>query len=144
MLQRTITLNPGRAVPTRLRRLFLAGSALTLVLGCPANAEDLPTGGTVAAGDATISQSGSKMVINQSTNKAVINWNTFDIASGASVNYVLPDSGSITLNRVTSDDASKIFGSLTSNGQIFLLNPRGIVFGVGSRINAAGIVASTL
>jgi filamentous hemagglutinin family protein len=144
MLQRTITLDPVRAVPARLRRLFLAGSALTLVLGCPANAEDLPTGGTVAAGDATISQTASKMVINQSTNKAVINWNTFDIGSGASVNFVLPDSGSVTLNRVTSDDASKIFGSLTSNGQIFLLNPRGIVFGVGSRINAAGLVASTL
>ncbi|MEY3635159.1 MAG: hypothetical protein RLZZ61_1569 [Pseudomonadota bacterium] len=144
MLQQTITLNPGRAVPKRLRRLFLAGSALTIVMGCPANAEDLPTGGSVAAGDATISQSASKMVINQSTNKAVINWNTFDIGSGSSVNFVLPDSGSVTLNRVTSDDASKIFGSLTSNGQIFLLNPRGIVFGVGSRVNAAGIVASTL
>ncbi|OYY69201.1 MAG: hypothetical protein B7Y44_07100, partial [Sphingomonadales bacterium 28-55-16] len=144
MLQRSITLNPGQAVPTRLRKLFLAGSAITLVLGCPANAEDLPTGGSVTAGDATISQSGSKMVINQSTNKAVINWNTFDIGSGSSVNFVLPDSGSVTLNRVTSDDASKIFGSLTSNGQIFLLNPRGIVFGAGSRINAAGLVASTL
>ncbi|MBB3943983.1 filamentous hemagglutinin family protein, partial [Sphingorhabdus rigui] len=144
MLQRSITLNPGQAVPTRLRKLFLAGSAITLVLGCPANAEDLPTGGSVTAGDATISQSASKMVINQSTNKAVINWNTFDIGSGSSVNFVLPDSGSVTLNRVASDDASKIFGSLTSNGQIFLLNPRGIVFGVGSRINAAGLVASTL
>ncbi|MCF8472882.1 MAG: filamentous hemagglutinin N-terminal domain-containing protein, partial [Sphingomonadaceae bacterium] len=113
-------------------------------MGCPANAEELPTGASVAAGDASVSQTGSNMVINQSTKKAVINWKTFNIASGASVNYVVPDSASITLNRVTGDDVSKIFGSLTSNGQIFLLNPHGIVFGVGSRVNAAGIVASTL
>ena len=143
-MQISSTLNLKRAAPSRLRRLFFAGSALTLVLGCPANAEELPTGASVAAGDASVSQTGSNMVISQSTKKAVINWKTFNIASGASVNYVVPDSASITLNRVTGDDVSKIFGSLTSNGQIFLLNPHGIVFGVGSRVNAAGIVASTL
>ena len=86
MLQKSTTLNPERAAPSTLRRLFLAGSALTLVLGCPANAEELPTGASVAAGDASISQTGSNMVINQSTKKAVINWKTFNIASGASVN----------------------------------------------------------
>ena len=78
------------------------------------------------------------------TDKAIINWQTFDIASGASVNYTLPNSKSFTLNRVIGDDPSKIFGSLTSNGQIYLLNPRGILFGAGSRVNAAGLVASTM
>lgn len=134
----------GRRSVLWLKGLFIVAGALGLTLASPALANDLPTGGVVASGGAVISQTGSAMDINQSTNKAVINWQSFDIGSGASVNFKLPDSSSITLNRVTGEDPSKIFGSLTSNGQIFLLNPHGVLFGATSRINAAGIVASTM
>ncbi|MFM5914122.1 MAG: filamentous hemagglutinin N-terminal domain-containing protein, partial [Chakrabartia godavariana] len=110
----------------------------------PAHAEDLPTGASVSAGQVAIAQTASTLNINQTSDKAIINWQTFDIASGASVNYTLPSSKSFTLNRVIGDNPTKILGSLTSNGQIYLLNPRGILFGAGSRVNAAGLVASTM
>ncbi|NBU84539.1 MAG: filamentous hemagglutinin N-terminal domain-containing protein, partial [Sphingomonadaceae bacterium] len=134
----------GRRSAFWLKGLFIVAGALGLTLASPALANDLPTGGVVTSGGAVISQTGLAMDVTQSTNKAVINWQSFDIGSGASVNFKLPDSSSITLNRVTGDDPSKIFGSLTSNGQIFLLNPHGVLFGATSRINAAGIVASTM
>ncbi|OYX77019.1 MAG: hypothetical protein B7Y82_11690 [Sphingomonadales bacterium 32-65-25] len=144
MLQSNFVENPAPARAFGLKRAFLASSALSLILVSPAAAQNLPSGGVVASGGAVISQTGSAMNIVQSTNKAVVNWQSFDISAGSSVKFTLPDSASITLNRVVGDDPSKIFGSLTSNGQIFLLNPNGVLFGATSRINAAGIVASTL
>ncbi|MFZ4110711.1 MAG: filamentous hemagglutinin N-terminal domain-containing protein, partial [Polymorphobacter sp.] len=136
--------SPARSSAFGLRRVFLASSALSIIFAYPAVAENLPSGGVVTSGSVVISQTGSAMNIFQSTNKAVVNWKSFDVAAGSSVNFTLPDSASITLNRVVGDDPSKIFGSLTSNGQIFLLNAHGVLFGATSRVNAAGIVASTL
>ncbi|WP_022680641.1 filamentous hemagglutinin N-terminal domain-containing protein, partial [Sandarakinorhabdus limnophila] len=144
MLQSNFVENPAPARAFGLKRAFLANSALSLILVSPVAAQNLPSGGVVASGGAVISQTGSAMNIVQSTHKAVVNWQSFDISAGSSVKFTLPDSASITLNRVVGDDPSKIFGSLTSNGQIFLLNPNGVLFGATSRINAAGIVASTL
>ena len=56
-----------------------------------------------------------------------------------------PKSISAVLNRVgAGQSASSILGSLQSNGRVFLINPNGIVFGAGSQVNVAGLVASTL
>ena len=103
----------------------------------------LPVGGTVSAGQATISQSGSQMNIVQSTDKAALNWNSFNIGSGAGVTFQQPGSQSVALNRVAGADPSQIFGTLTANGKVILINPNGVVFGAGSRIDASGLVATT-
>jgi filamentous hemagglutinin family protein len=74
----------------------------------------------------------------------VINWQTFSIGSGEITRFNQPSPASAVLNRVITQDPSTILGSLQSNGRIFLVNPSGIVFGAGSRVDAAGLVASTL
>ena len=47
----------------------------------------LPTGGQIAAGVASIGQSGANMVINQSSDKLIANWQSFNIGSQASVTF---------------------------------------------------------
>jgi filamentous hemagglutinin family protein len=114
--------------------------ACLLPLGAAAN----PTGGTVTSGSATLSTSGSTLTITTGTSGTVINWNSFSIGAGETTRFNQPNASSATLNRVTGASSSSINGSLQSNGQVFLVNPNGIVFGAGSQVNAAGFVASTL
>ncbi|MFZ5374724.1 MAG: filamentous hemagglutinin N-terminal domain-containing protein [Campylobacterota bacterium] len=103
-----------------------------------------PSGGTVTSGNATISQNGSVTTINQSTNKASINWQDFSIGKTETVNFVQPSASSIALNRVIGTNRSLIEGAMNANGQVFLINPNGILFANGAQINVGGIVASTL
>lgn len=103
-----------------------------------------PEGGVVTAGSATISSEGTNTTINQSTDKAVIDWRSFNIESNEATRFNQPNSGSWTLNRVNSNaGASRIFGSLSANGNIMILNNAGILFGRGARVDVNGLIAST-
>ena len=82
--------------------------------------------------------------VEQKSTHAIINWNSFDIGTGEAVNITQPESRSTLLNRVIGNNPSELLGTLTANGRIFLLNPNGILFGAGARVNTAGLVASTL
>ena len=107
-------------------------------------AQQLPSGGSVVSGTASIQNtSATQQVITQGSNKAIINWQGFSIGQGNSVQFVQPGASAVVLNRVVGNDASSIFGSLSANGQVFLVNPNGILFGSGSQINVGGLVAST-
>jgi filamentous hemagglutinin family protein len=102
-----------------------------------------PQDGTVTAGSATITAtSATRTDISQQTDRAVVDWRQFNIAANEHVNFSQPTSQSVILNRVTGDDASQIMGRLTANGQVFLLNPNGILFGKNSVVNLGGLVAS--
>ncbi len=103
----------------------------------------LPTAGQVSAGQASISSSGANMVINQSTNRAAINWQTFNVGKDAHVQFQQPSASSVTLNRVMSSDPSQIFGRITANGQVVLTNPAGVYFGASARVDVGGILATT-
>lgn len=122
----------------------LQALAVSVMLAFAANALAQPSGGVVAAGAATISAGATSTTINQSTQNAIINWQSFNIASGQSVQFVQPSSSSITLNRVLGSDPSSILGSLSANGKVFLVNPNGILFGQGASVNVGGLLASTL
>ena len=104
----------------------------------------LPGGGQVTAGQASISSSGANMAIDQGSQRAIINWQNFDIGSQASVTFRQPDASAVALNRVSGPTASRIEGQLTANGQVFLINPAGVLFGHGARVHVGGLVASTL
>ena len=104
----------------------------------------LPTGNVVESGQVKISQSSTTMNVNQSSNNAVISWNTFNLGSQATVNFNQPSSSSNTLNRVRSNDPSRIYGNLNANGNLFFINPNGVLFGNGARVNVEGLVATTM
>ena len=88
-------------------RLAIALSATTM-LTPPALAQTLPTGGQVVSGQATISQSGNAMTINQSSDRMIANWQSFSIGAGNSVTFNQPGASSVALNRVVGQDPSKI------------------------------------
>src|SRR5438309_7535217 len=105
----------------------------------------LPQGGTVASGSATVSTpTGTSMRIDQTTNLVIVDWTRFNIAANESVHFQQPSAASIALNRVLGPEPSAIFGSLSANGQIVLINPSGILFGAGSRVDVGALTASTL
>ena len=118
---------------------FAAGSN-----GLPVSRNALPVAGKVVAGQATISQSNNTLTVNQSSQKAVINWDSFNVGANATVNFNQPNSGASTLNRVNGASESLINGALNSNGQVILVNPNGVVFGKGAEVNTGGIVATTM
>ena len=122
-------------------RVVLMVSAM---LSCLSIGHAAPTGGVVTTGSAAISSSGTTTNINQSTQKASINWQGFSIASNETVNFNQPSASSITLNRVVGNETSVIEGALNANGKVFLLNSNGILFTQGSSVNTSGLVASTL
>ena len=119
-------------------------SFLTYLIGIfPSMVYALPTGGTVQAGTATIdSPSSQLMTIYQTTDKAIIDWQTFGIESAEHVDFQLSQGG-VTLNRVTGNDPSNIFGKLTSNGDLWLINPNGILFGASAQVDVHGLIATT-
>ncbi|TRZ96130.1 MAG: filamentous hemagglutinin N-terminal domain-containing protein, partial [Rhodocyclaceae bacterium] len=138
--------NQDRRIKTRPLSLLLATVGL---LTLPAFAQiaptGLPTGGVVAAGNAAISQAGAAMRVDQTSNKAVIDWQSFNIGRDASVRFYQPSASSIALNRVGADGGRSIIdGRLTANGQVWLLNPGGVLFGPTASVNVGGLLASSL
>jgi filamentous hemagglutinin family protein len=103
----------------------------------------LPTGAQVKTGNVAISATGTTMNINQTTDKASVNWNSFSIGKDAKVNVVQNSAKSVLLNRVVGNDPSQIFGKLTAKGQVILINPNGVVFGKDGSVTASAFTAST-
>jgi filamentous hemagglutinin family protein len=106
-------------------------------------ATQLPTGGQVNAGQATISQSGNTLNVNQTSQKAVVDWNTFNVGKDATVNFQQPNAQSSTLNRVTDTQPSHILGRITAPGSVVLVNPQGVYFGKSSSVDVGGLAATT-
>ena len=124
-----------------LRVLALGLLATTCLTG---HASANPAGGSVAVGQATISQpSATNTIITQLSSKALINWSSFSIPGGSSVTVHQPGASSILVDRVTGGSRSLLFGTLTANGQVWLINGAGIVVGPGANITAAGVLLST-
>ncbi|OTG69212.1 hypothetical protein B9T25_01040 [Acinetobacter sp. ANC 4470] len=104
----------------------------------------LPTNGTVTAGSAQVTQNNNTLNVQQNSQNVGIQWDSFNIGQNATVNFYQPNSSSIAVNRVQDSNASQIMGKLNANGQVFLLNPNGVIFSKTAQVNVGGIVASTL
>jgi filamentous hemagglutinin len=96
------------------------------------------------SGQATATTTGNTLTVNQTTDRAILNWQSFNVSADGKVIFAQPDSSSIALNRIHQGSPSQIFGAVEANGQIYLVNQNGIVFGATARVNTAGLVASSL
>jgi len=121
----------------------VAGTALPVVCApgtCGTNA----TAWTANPKDATAIPSANSLTIQQHANDVTLNWASFNIGAGGKVIFQQPASTSIALNRIFSANPSNIFGTLTANGQIYLLNANGFLFGSGASVNVGSLLASSL
>jgi len=120
-----------------------------LVIFCfillPQSAYALPQGGTITSGSGSIAPpAGDTLNISQTSDRMVATWDSFDILQQETVNFAQPNSAAIALNRVGGVDPSLILGALNANGRVWILNPNGVLFGTASRVDVAGLVASSL
>ena len=127
-------------------------AACLLFVGIDAQAADpatnaLPTNGQIAAGNASISTAGTAaapvMNINQTSQRAVVNWDKFDVGAAATVNFNQPNAQASTLNRVSDANPSKIFGKINAPGEVILVNQAGVYFSPSSSLDVGAVVATT-
>ncbi len=103
----------------------------------------LPAGEQVAAGTATFQRQGNTLRIDQTSQKTIVNWQSFGIAAHEAVNLYQPKHGT-ALFRVLGSDPSQIYGKLTATGSLYLSNPNGILFGPGAQVDVGSLVATTM
>ncbi|WP_225607886.1 MULTISPECIES: MBG domain-containing protein [unclassified Pseudomonas] len=129
--------------PSRLHILCIAvalagaGIPLTVMAG-----DALPQGGSIISGSGSISQNGNEMTVNTQSARTAINWQRFSVGADNRITFNQPDGKSVTLNRVIGSDPSKIYGAVTSNGQLILVNPNGVWIGPKAHISSSALVAS--
>ena len=105
----------------------------------------MPSGGAVASGDVQITGTGTNhLIIDQKTNKSIINWDSFSIHSGGRVDFNQPSAKSFSLNRVNGSTPSSIAGQLNSNGKVMLINPNGVAITPKGVVKTGSFTASTL
>ncbi|MBC7600171.1 MAG: filamentous hemagglutinin N-terminal domain-containing protein, partial [Polaromonas sp.] len=98
-----------------------------------------PVGGQVVAGAGSVTQSGTTTTIQQASQNLSLNWKSFNIAPQETVNFVQPSASAIAVNRIFDTSGTKILGQLNANGQVYLINPNGILFGQGAQVNVGGM-----
>ena len=136
--------------PSRPRRTRMPGPAAftfaaSLSFGTFSSALAGPTGGVVVEGQGTISTPAAGQTrIDQASSHLHLNWNTFDVAAGESVQFVQPSSSAVAFNRILDQNPSQIFGRLEANGQVVLVNPNGLLIGRSAQLNVGSLVASSL
>ncbi|MEX8520578.1 MAG: GLUG motif-containing protein [Leptothrix sp. (in: b-proteobacteria)] len=121
------------------RQLVAAALSLTAAL-----AQAAPSGGQITVGAGSISQSGNTTTVQQASQNLSLNWNSFNIAPQETVNFLQPSASALAVNRIFDTNGTQILGHLNANGQIYLINPNGILFGQGAQVNVGGLVAASL
>jgi filamentous hemagglutinin len=117
----------------------------TVLIGSAA-AQELPVAQQAFAtlGRADQAVTGNTLTVTQHTDRAILNWQSFNVGRDHEVRFKQPGASSIALNRIFQNDPSRILGKVSANGQIYLVNQNGFVFGQNATIDANTLVASTL
>jgi filamentous hemagglutinin family protein len=119
------------------------GIAMLLGVAC-VHAHAEPSGGRIVAGSGAIGGSGAATIIQQNSSRLAIDWKSFGTRPGESITFNQPGASAIALNRVVGPRPSALFGKLDANGQVFIVNPNGVIFGPGAQVNVGGLLASSL
>jgi filamentous hemagglutinin family protein len=143
----------ARPAPDGARARFAPGPlawALAVAFAWPVapRAFANPAGGVAVQGAASFATSGSTLTVTTQngagTSHSAINWQSFSIPQGSTTNFVQPSAASMVINRVVTNTPSQIFGTLSSNGKLVLVNQSGITVGAGAVVDTAGFTASAL
>lgn len=118
---------------------LLIGAALALSCASHDAAAQAPA---VVAGHATVASKPGATIVEQSTEKAILNWPSLSVPAGNLLQFVQPDSAAIALNRVLGG-TTHVDGSLVANGRVWIINPNGVLFGANASVNVAGLIATT-
>ena len=138
-----------QSVAATLASFALSGMVTLLhAQQAPPAVNQLPQGGVVSRGNANINTSSTPagnalMTVNQTSNRAVIDWNSFNVGANAKVQFNQPSSSAVVLNQILGNNASQIYGQISANGQVFLSNPNGIYFSPTAQVDVGGLVATT-
>ncbi|MEO8024567.1 filamentous hemagglutinin N-terminal domain-containing protein, partial [Polaromonas sp.] len=124
----------------RAALVLLAALALLTPKAHAANAADA----TVSLGAGSVATTGNTTTVTQGSQRLAIDWTSLSTRANEALVFAQPNAQAIALNRITGSSPSELLGSLTANGQVFILNPNGVLFGAGSQVNVGGLVASTL
>ena len=101
-----------------------------------------PVGPVVNLGTAKVTTQGSVTTI-QTSDKAVLSWQNFNIGLGQTTTFVQPSSSSVVWNQIHDSNPSQILGTLNANGLVVLQNSAGFAIGGQAAINAHGLVMTT-
>src|SRR5690606_1196267 len=130
------------------RTAWIAALALAIGLALPAAdtpAQErgaLPEQGRVVSGKAELRRKERSLTVTQRTQRAILEWRSFDIGADASVTFVQPSRSSVALNRVVGGKPSMIAGRLSSNGHVFLVNGAGVMFAPGAQVDVGRLVTT--
>jgi filamentous hemagglutinin family protein len=134
----------SRSAATLVATALMLGSAYAQA-GVPAAGPTAgPSGGVITAGSASITQSANLTTITQASPRLSLTWNSFNIPAKDTVDFLQPSASALAVNRILDVNGTQILGHLNANGQVYLINPNGVVFGPGAEVNVGGLVASTL
>jgi len=119
--------------------------SLAIILLPARDAFSLPAGEVVVNGTAIFDRSeANTLKVTTSTNNVIINYDSFSIGENEYVYFYMPSSSASALNKVMGTDVSRLIGSLSATGRIFIINPNGIIIGPQANIDVASLIASTL
>ncbi len=102
---------------------------------CAGLAQAAPVGGVVTAGTGSVTQSGTATTITQTSQNLSMNWTGFNTTPSETVTFVQPSASAIAVNRIFDTNGTQFLGKLNANGQVYLINPNGILFGQGAQVN---------
>ena len=138
----------GNAAKRFMSTTALTAASLVVMAGgakAQIDPNTVPVNGNVVGGSSTIDQNGTNTNIHQHTQRTVIDWDSFNHGSNAVTRFFQPNQSALAVNRVVGpgQDPTQILGTILANGQIAILDRNGVIFGPGSRVDAASLIAST-
>jgi len=118
--------------------------AAQLPVPCLANSCGSSASGFVTSGKATATQTNNTLTVSQLSTTATLNWASFNLSADGKVIFNQPGATAVALNRIFQSSPSAIFGQITANGELYLVNANGFIFGPTASVNASGLIASSL
>jgi filamentous hemagglutinin len=146
---------PGRPLPNVADGLAENGlkvaAGVPRKLGAPKAGEDPKLWRGAALPTQSKRDGRVNVTVFQTSSQAVLNWETFNVGKKTTLTFNQDRGGAdktqwTAFNKVAdpSGAPSQILGKIEAPGQVYVINPNGIMFGGSAQINLHGLVASSL